>query len=72
MAIKLKVPFHSYKDLRKRAADFLVKYNPTSAIPVPIEQIVEFSLGLNVIPIPNLQSALEIDGGKRTPLADWY
>jgi hypothetical protein len=62
MAIKLNVPFYSYKDLRRKADEFLAKFNPTGAIPVPIEEIAEFSLELNIIPIPGLQDALEIAG----------
>ena len=62
MAIKLTVPHHSYNSLRGKANEFLAKYNPTGAIPVPIEEIAEFSLGLNIIPIPGLQDALEIAG----------
>jgi len=62
MAIKLKVPHYSYKDLRGQANAFLGKFNPTGAIPVPIEEIAEFSLGLNIVPIPGLQDQLEVDG----------
>lgn len=62
MATKLKIPYHSYKDLRGKANAFLAKFNPTGAIPVPIEEIAEFSFELNIVPIPGLQDALEIDG----------
>jgi len=62
MAIKLKVPHYNYQDLRGRADAFLAKFNPTGAIPVPIEEIAEFTLELNIIPIPNLQDLLEIAG----------
>jgi hypothetical protein len=62
MAIKLEVPIYSYRDLRRKADEFLAKFNPTGVIPVPIEEIAEFSLGLNIIPIPGLQDALEVDG----------
>lgn len=62
MAIEIDVPRYGYEQLRSRANLFLAKYNPKGVIPVPIEEITEFSLGLNIIPIPGLQSALEIDG----------
>jgi len=62
MAIKLKVPIYSYKDLRGKADAFLAKYNPTGVIPVPIEEIAEFTLELNIVPIPGLQDALEVCG----------
>jgi hypothetical protein len=30
------IPIYSYEDLRKKADEFLLKYNPSGAIPVPI------------------------------------
>jgi hypothetical protein len=62
MADKLGIPRLSYNQIRKQADAFLAKYNPAGTIPVPIEEIAEFELGLNIIPIPNLQGLLEIDG----------
>lgn len=62
MAIKVDVPHFSYRQLRKQADAFLAKYNPNSAIPVPIEEIAEFSLEVNIIPIPGLQTLTEVDG----------
>jgi len=60
--IKVEVPHYSYRQLRREADAFLAKYNSNSAIPVPIEQIAEFELGLNIIPIPGLQDAMEVCG----------
>jgi len=31
-------------------------------VPVPIEEIVEFGLGINIIPLPGLHVSHEIDG----------
>jgi len=62
MAISLKVPHYSYKRLREAATEFLAKFHPTATIPVPIEEIAEFELGLNIIPIPSLQTILQVDG----------
>jgi hypothetical protein len=62
MAIKLKVPYYSYEQIRNHANAFLAKYNPTGVIPVPIEEIAEFSLHLNIIPIPGIQDSLEVAG----------
>ena len=57
-----KIPIHSYEDLRKRANDFLRTYNPSGTIPVPIEEIVEFEFGINIVPVLGLQREFEIDG----------
>jgi len=62
MTIKLEVPIYSYEQVRNHANGFLAKFNPTGVIPVPIEEIAEFSLRLNIIPIPGIQDALEVDG----------
>lgn len=62
MAIKLEIPIYSYEQIRNHANAFLAKYNPTGVIPVPIEEIAEFSLHLNIIPIPGIQDTLEVAG----------
>jgi hypothetical protein len=62
MAGPLHPPFLSYADLRRRAGDFLRTYHPDGSIPVPIEQIVEFHYRLDIIPVPGLQDAFEVDG----------
>lgn len=62
MPSPLEVPRHSYEELRKRADNFLRTYNPKGTIPVPIEEIVEFKFGIDIIPIPGLHQGYEIDG----------
>jgi hypothetical protein len=62
MTIKLKIPVLSYEQIRNHANAFLSKYNATGVIPVPIEEIAEFSLHLNIIPIPGIQNSLEVAG----------
>ena len=42
MADRLTPPILSYRDLRRRAGDFLRTHHPAGTIPVPIEEIVEF------------------------------
>lgn len=56
------VPHLSYEQLRSRADSFLKHYHPSKKIPVPIEQIVEFQLKLDIIPLPGLRASYEIDG----------
>lgn len=62
MSSPLEVPRHSYEELRKRADSFLHTYNQKGTIPVPIEEIVEFAFGMDIIPIPGLHQGFEIDG----------
>lgn len=55
MADIIKVPFIKYDpEIKKIASNFLLKYNRTLKIPVPIEEIAEFDFGINIIPIPGL------------------
>jgi hypothetical protein len=52
----------SYDDLRIRADEFLRQHHPTGTVPVPIEPIVEFGFGINIIPLPGLHRDHDIDG----------
>ena len=62
MADRLTPPILSYSDLRRRAGDFLRTHHPAGTIPVPIEEIVEFRYRMDIIPVPGLQDAFEVDG----------
>jgi hypothetical protein len=57
-----RVPFIKPELLEQRAEAFLQKYHPSLEIPVPIEQIVEFQLKIDVIPFPNLERDFEHHG----------
>lgn len=59
--MSISVPYLSDDVLRRAAAEFLAKYHPLSTIPVPIEQIVEFQLGIDIIPIPGIHRSYDID-----------
>jgi len=56
------VPFLQDSELRRRAASFLREHGAADCIPVPIEEIVEFRLGLNIVPAPLLSSSRGING----------
>ena len=43
------------------ANNFLNKHNPKGTIPVLIEEIVELSLGIKVVPVPNLKRGFPFD-----------
>ena len=55
-------PILSYDDINKRAEDFLREHKRNETLPVDIEAIAEFDLGLNIFPFPNLQQTFDIEG----------
>jgi hypothetical protein len=59
---EIRAPIYSYDDLRRRADGFLAQYHPDGTIPVPIEEIVEFELGYDIVPTPGLHQLLDVDG----------
>lgn len=54
--------FLTPEKLEEVASSFLSQYHPSGDVPVPIEEIVEFDFGLNIIPFPNLKNDFDIDG----------
>ena len=51
-----KAPFFRYEDLRRHAEDFLSKHHPSRSIPVPIEEIVDIILEIDIVPMPGLSN----------------
>lgn len=56
------VPWMDYEEIRKKADSFLEKYHPSRSIPVPIDDIAERKLNLDIIPLPGLYNVLDMDG----------
>jgi hypothetical protein len=52
---------YTFKELSRVAQDFLAAHHPGGELPVPIEEIVEFELGLDIVPVPGLISDLDVD-----------
>ena len=52
---KISVPYLSEATIIEAAELFLEKFNPKVIFPLEIEEIVEFDLGLDIIPILNLE-----------------
>ncbi len=69
---KLGPGFLSYGSIWREAEKFLDRYHPSRQIPVPIEEIVEFGLKINIIPIPNLLRNFEVDGFTASDLKEIY
>lgn len=51
----------SYDDIRALAERFLDKYHASRAIPVPIAEIVEFDLAMDIIPVLGLRAEIDVD-----------
>ena len=72
MALDFDVPWLTHDQIKDKAEEFLNRYHPAKDIPIPIEEIVEFKLGLDIIPIPGLHEVLNVDGftyGDRSAIA---
>lgn len=55
-------PILSYDDINRHAEDFLREHKRNQILPVDIEAIAEFDLGLNIFPFPNLQETFDVEG----------
>jgi Zn-dependent peptidase ImmA (M78 family) len=55
------IPYLSDQVLRHAASEFLAKHHKSGTIPIPIEEIVEFQLGIDIVPIPGIHRAYDID-----------
>ncbi len=62
MSQDISAPFKNHEHIAKSASDFLRKYHSKGTYPIPIEEIVEFQLGLDIIPVPGLHKAFDVDG----------
>lgn len=58
---EISVPFKNHDHIAKVAQAFLKKHHSKDTYPIPIEEIVEFELGLDVIPLPGLHKAFDVD-----------
>ena len=53
----LPIQYLSYNDLRGFADSFLARFHPSRTIPIPIEEIVDLQLQIDIIPLPGLRQA---------------
>lgn len=68
----IKAPIFSYEEIRNHADHFLKQYHPSMEIPIPIEEIAEFQMGLNIVPIPGLLRTFDVDGFTSNDLFNIY
>lgn len=60
--MKLEIPYFSYSDIGKRAQAFLTEYHPSFEIPIPIEDIADVKMGLDIVPVNNLCKDFGLSG----------
>lgn len=58
----ISVSYLSYGTINLAAENFLKTYHPPATIPTPIEEIIEFTLGIDIIPLHGLHQAFDTDG----------
>jgi hypothetical protein len=56
------VPYLSREELRRSAELFLDQYHPSKEVPVPIEEILESDLNIEIRPLPGWRGRFGIDG----------
>jgi len=62
LSFDITAPYKNHNYIAKAADRFLDKYHPKKSYPIPIEEIAEFKLRLDIIPIPGLHKAFDVDG----------
>jgi hypothetical protein len=62
MANEMVAPILSYEDINDRAVEFLNEHARGDTLPVDIDAIAEFDLGLNIFPFPRLQETFDVEG----------
>lgn len=68
----MQIGYRSDAIIRESALGFLKRYHPKDTIPVPIEEIVEFDLELDIIPVPGLKKNHGIDGALSQDFSQIY
>ncbi len=61
MAREWKPRYLSYDETHRGVERFLKEYNPNRLIPVPVEEIIDLKLKINIVPLPDLVRRLTLD-----------
>jgi hypothetical protein len=62
MPLPFRAPILSYEKVNERAQEFLEKHGIGGKLPVPIDEVIEFEYGIDIVPFPNLQRDFDIEG----------
>lgn len=57
-----RLPYLSNILIRQEATNFLAQHHPSGTLPVPIEDIIEVRLRLEIIPVRGLKDRFDMDG----------
>ena len=68
----IKASFFSYDEIRNYANHFLKQYHPCREIPIPIEEIAEFQMGLDIVPVLGMLKNFDVDGFTSSDLSNIY
>jgi len=60
--MKLDVPFFSYPNIQERCVTIINQYHPSFSLPIPIEEIIDIKLKINIFPFPNLYRTHRLNG----------
>lgn len=66
------IKFLSVQAIEDAAESFLQKYHPERLLPIPIEEILDLKLGINIIPVPGLFNLHNIDAFLSSDLNGLY
>jgi hypothetical protein len=58
---EIRAPKLRYEDIRRRADDFLATYHPSRALPIPVEEIIDLRLRVNIVPVLGLRQAFDVE-----------
>jgi len=70
--VAIRAPYLPYDKLREEAEAFFVQHHPSRTIPIPIAAIVEFGFEMDVVPVPGLHDAFDIDSSISNDLTTIY
>lgn len=65
-------PILSYGEINERVEQFLKDQHPKGTLPIPIEDIADLNLRLNIFPFPGMQRDFDIDGFTSNDLTTIY
>lgn len=72
MTHSLPIEYLSKTNIQSRANQFLDRYHQTGGIPIPIEEIIELQLKLDIIPVSGLSSLHGTEGFITSDMTEIY